>query len=184
MLRMLQNWKHAKKEEEEAKARIEMTANQDDDARRLMTIPGIGPMNANLMKAHIGDPHRFRDSRQAAASIGFVPRQYSTGGRDTLLHISKRGPSALRSCLVQGASSFYIMAERLKGNPGTWVRKIKSSGKKYGVIICAIAAKLARICWRILLDKTDYSPNRPNLQQAKQNNGEFRTNPAKDYAGE
>mgnify|MGYP007115074042 FL=1 len=65
----------------------------------------------------------------------------------------------MRRSLVQGANALYIRAEKLKGNLGLWVRKLKASGKKFGVIICAIAAKLARICWRIMRDGTEYNPN-------------------------
>ena len=159
VLRQLERWKRMKQEENEAKARIEENTKQDEVSKRLMTIPGIGCIIANLLIVHFGDPHRFRNSGQAAASIGLVPRQYSTGGRDTLLHISKRGPSLLRRSLVQGANTLYIWAEKLKGNLGIWVRKLKASGKKFGVITCAIAAKLARICWRIMRDGTEYNPN-------------------------
>ena len=58
--------------------------------------------------------------------------------------------------MIQGAGSVYIWSEKLKGALGAWVCKLKDSGKKYGVIICAIASKLARICWRILRDRTVY----------------------------
>ena len=159
VLRLFESWKRALADEEAAKRRLEAQAARDADAKRLMTIPGIGAVIALYMQAHIGNPHRFKNSRQAAASIGLVPRQYSTGGRDTLLHISKRGPTALRSALIQGAGSVYIWSEKLKGALGAWVCKLKDSRKKYGVIICAIASKLARICWRILRDRTVYQPN-------------------------
>lgn len=159
VLRLFESWKRALADEEAAKRRLEVQAARDADAKRLMTIPGIGAIIALYMQAHIGNPHRFKNSRQAAASIGLVPRQYSTGGRDTLLHISKRGPTALRSALIQGAGSVYIWSEKLKGALGEWVCKLKDSRKRYGVIICAIASKLARICWRILRDRTVYQPN-------------------------
>lgn len=156
VLRLLESWKRALTDEAVAKRRLEAQAARDSDAKRVMTIHGIGAVIALYMQAHIGNPHRFQNSRQAAASIGLVPRQYSTGGIDILLHISKRGPTALRCALTQGAASVYICSEKLKGALGMWVSKLKASGKKYGVIICATASKLARICWRILRDQPNW----------------------------
>lgn len=74
-----------------------------------------------------------------------MPRQYSTGGVSKLLGITKRGPKDLRCCLIQGAGTILRFADKLQGELGKWVRKMKQSGKKYGVIVCAVAAKLARI---------------------------------------
>lgn len=141
-----------------ARQEIEKFARTDEDAKHLMTIPGIASQTAIALIAHAGDAARFKNSRQFAASIGLVPRQFSTGGVSKLLGITKRGPKDLRFCLVQGAGTILRFADKLKGELGQWVRKMKQSGKKYGVIVCAIAAKLARIAWRILRDKTTYRP--------------------------
>ena len=91
------------------------------------------------LNGSLGSPHRS----------GWCPGR----DRDTLGHITKRGPKHPRSMLVQGAAALLIRADRLEGALGDWVRKIKASGKKYGVKVCAIAAKLARIAWRILREK-------------------------------
>ncbi len=68
----------------------------DDTAQRIMTIPGVGPITASLLSSQLGDGKQFSCSRDFAASTGLVPRQYSTGGKSTLLGISKRGDKNLR----------------------------------------------------------------------------------------
>ncbi|MDE9541281.1 IS110-like element ISPlu13 family transposase, partial [Xenorhabdus bovienii] len=79
---------------------------QDDTGQRLMTIPGIGPITASVLSSQLGDGKQYSRSRDFAASTGLVPRQYSTGGRTTLLGISKRGNKTLRQLLVLCARSF------------------------------------------------------------------------------
>jgi transposase len=81
---------------EEISREIEDVASRDDTARRLMTVPGIGPLGATAFLAAVGDVRRFRRARDLAAWIGLVPRQHSTGGKPMLLGISKRGNSYLR----------------------------------------------------------------------------------------
>ena len=82
---------------------IAADAKDNDVARRLMTIPGIGPITASQLAADAGNAKGYGNARQFAASLGLVPRQHSTGGRSTLLSISKRGDKALRRLLVQCA---------------------------------------------------------------------------------
>ena len=84
---------------------IEGLAAGDDRARRLMTIPGIGPLGATALLAAIGDGRQFRRARDLAAWLGLVPREYSTGGKTTLLGISKRGNRYVRRLLIHGARS-------------------------------------------------------------------------------
>ena len=146
-------WLQAKAREKESKERLEAWIKSLPSAKRLMTIPGIGPKIAGAFIVHCGDATRFKNSRQCAASIGLVPSQYSTGSKDTLGHITKRGPKGLRSLLVEGAAALMIHADSQKGKLGEWIRKIKATGKKYGVKVCALANKLARIAWRILRDE-------------------------------
>ena len=152
-------WLNLFGQEEEAKKRMEQIAKTDDDAKRIMTVPGVGAQTAVRMLVHIGgDIGRFKNSGQFAASIGLVPKQNSTGGNTTLNGITKRGPKRLRSNLVQCGQVILMHADKLKGNFGDWVRKMRDSGKKRGVIACAIAAKIARIIYRLMKDKVDYTP--------------------------
>ena len=141
------------------KKRMEEIAKTDDDAQRIMTLPGVGAQTAVGMLVHIGgDIGRFINSGQFAASIGLVPKQNSTGGNTTLNGITKCGPKRLRANLVQCGQVILMHADKLKGNFGDWVRKLRDSGKKRGVIVCAIAAKIARIVYRLMKDKVDYTP--------------------------
>ena len=141
-LRRREMWLNLFEQEEEAKKRMEEIAKTDDDAQRIMTVPGVGAQTAVGLLVHIGgDIGRFKNSGQFAASIGLVPKQNSTGGNTTLNGITKCGPKRLRANLVQCGQVILMHADKLKGNFGDWVRKLRDSGKKRGVIVCAIAAK-------------------------------------------
>ncbi|ENA6042527.1 transposase, partial [Shigella flexneri] len=90
-----------------------------------------------------------------AASTGLVPRQYSTGGKSTLLGISKRGDKNLRRLLVQCARSFMMQLERQHGKLAEWVRE-QLNKKHSNVVACALANKLARIAWAITTQQKEY----------------------------
>lgn len=101
-LRRREMWLNLFEQEEEAKKRMEEITKTDDDAQRIMTVPGVGAQTAVGMLVHIGgDIGRFKNSGQFAASIGLVPKQNSTGGNTTLNGITKCGPKRLRANLVQ-----------------------------------------------------------------------------------
>jgi transposase len=82
---------------------IERGVRANPEARRLLEIPGVGPLAASALLATVGDARQFRNGRQMAAFLGLVPRQHSSGGKHTLLGIHKRGDSYLRGLLVHGA---------------------------------------------------------------------------------
>ena len=88
---------------EEADAGIKQIAQENEACRRLVTIPGVGPVTATALIAAIGNGAAFRKGREFAAWIGVVPREYSTGGKQKLLGISKRGNPYLRRLFVQRA---------------------------------------------------------------------------------
>lgn len=158
-LRRRDMWLKLFEQEEQAKTRMEEIAKTDDDAKRIMTVPGVGAQTAVGMLVHIGDDiGRFKNSGQFAASIGLVPKQNSTGGNTTLNGITKCGPKRQRANLVQCGQVILMHAVKLKGNFGDWVRKMRDSGKKRGVIACAIASKIVRIVYRLMKDKVDYTP--------------------------
>lgn len=87
----------------EVSRQIEAAADADDTARRLMTVPGIGALTATGLLAAAGTGRQFKRARDMAAWLGLVPREHSTGGKTTLLGISKRGSSYLRRLLIHGA---------------------------------------------------------------------------------
>ena len=102
---------------------IEALAASDERARRLMTIPGIGPLGATALLAAAGDGRQFRKARDMAAWLGLVPREHSTGGKTTLLGISKRGNRYLRRLLIHGARSCVMHLDRSRDRLGGMARR-------------------------------------------------------------
>ncbi|MEM5372116.1 IS110 family transposase [Paraburkholderia azotifigens] len=128
---------------------------EDERSQRLLEIPGIGPITASVLATELGDARQFACARQFAASIGLVPRQYSTGGKPTMLGISKRGDKNLRRLLVQCARTVMLQIERRTDRLGIWVRGLLTR-RHSNVVACALANKLARIAWAILAKGTHY----------------------------
>jgi len=122
---------------------------ENDEARRLTTIPGIGAIVASALVAAVGRAESFDRGRDLAAWLGLVPRQFTTGGRPKLLGISKRGNKYLRKQLIHGArAALPYVAER--DTPlGRWAKGLISRAHR-NVAIVAFANKLARIAWAVL----------------------------------
>lgn len=139
-------------------AEIEALAGSDEACRRLMTIPGIGPIIASAMVATIGDGSAFRRGRDFGAWLGLVPRQISTGDRTILGRISKRGNSYLRTLFVQAARVVLLRpANWPKHSFGQW---LDAAAKRmhHNVVAAALANKLTRIAWSVLYHDRDYEP--------------------------
>ena len=128
---------------------IEALAAREDKARRLMTIPGIGPFAATALLAAIGDGRQFRRARDLAAWLGLVPREHSTGGKTTLLGISKRGNVYVRKLLIHGARSCVTHLNRSRDRIGHWLDALQSRMHVNKVTV-ALAAKIARVAWAIV----------------------------------
>lgn len=105
------------------------------------------------MLAAIGNGEQFRTARDLAAWLGLVPRQYSTGGKQTLLAISKRGNRYVRKLLVHGARSCFRHLNRTRDRLGSWLNGLQSRMHPNRAIV-ALAAKMARIVW-VVLNKPD-----------------------------
>ncbi|WP_395821992.1 IS110 family transposase [Devosia sp.] len=118
-------------------------------SRRLMTIPGIGPLAATALLAAVGDAHQFRRARELAAWLGLTPREHSTGGKTTLLGISKRGNRYVRKLLVHGARSCVTHLNRTRDRIGHWLDALQSRMHVNKVTV-ALAAKIARMAWAII----------------------------------
>ncbi|WP_248769700.1 IS110 family transposase [Pseudomonas sp. MWU12-2345] len=127
----------------------------DDLGRRLLGMPCVGPITASLLAVEIGDGKQYGCSRDFAASVGLVPRQYSTGGKANLLGISKRGDKNLRRLLVQCARVYMLHLDRQKGPLALWVRSLLMR-RHANVVACALANKLARIAWAIAAHHTEF----------------------------
>lgn len=131
---------------------------QDNEAcRQLLTVPGFGPIVASAFYSEIGDGQAYRRGRDVSASLGLVPRQHSTGGKDHLLGISKRGNGYLRSLLVHGARSVVIQAARKEDRLSQWINHIRAT-RGYNKATVALANKMARMGWAVLRHHTVYQP--------------------------
>jgi transposase len=128
---------------------IEANADREDAARRLMTIPGIGALGATALLAAVGNGRQFQKARDLAAWLGLVPREYSTGGKQKLLGISKRGNRYVRKLLVHGARSCFRHLDRTKDRLGSWLDGLQARMHPNKAVV-ALAAKMARIVWVVL----------------------------------
>ena len=136
-------------------AQIKVMHRQSEACRKLEKIPGIGPITATALVASVGDAKTFSNGRQMAAWLGLVPKQHSTGGKSTLLGISKRGDSYLRSLLIQGARSV-INAARKKNSTGQWLDSLLLR-RNSNVAAVAMANKNARIVWALLAHGREFN---------------------------
>jgi error-prone DNA polymerase len=130
-------------------AEIVSHARHDATARRLATIPGLGPMTASLMAATIGDFSVFASARHFAAWLGLVPRQHSTGGKASLGRITRTGNKEIRRLLIIGATSMLFRASYWKSAMGAWVRKLLQR-RPARLASVALANKMARIAWALM----------------------------------
>lgn len=133
--------------------RMNEQAKHDETCQRLMTIPGIGPVNATALVASIGDASSFKSGRHLAAWLGLTPRQSSSGCKERLGHITKAGDRYLRQMLVNGAR--VVVRWRRKTWP--WLAKLLAR-RPANVVIVALAHKLARIVWAILRRSETFRP--------------------------
>lgn len=132
-------------------------ARDDVQARRLSSIPGVGAINATALLAAVGDGSAFVRGRDLASWLGLTPRQHSTGGKTKMLGISKRGNRYLRKQLIHGARAAMPHLAAKPTRMGAWLRSLLERAHP-NVVVVALAAKLARIVWAVLRDKTNFDP--------------------------
>jgi transposase len=140
---------------EELDREIEQIARHDPIAMRLQKVRGIGPLTATALLATVGDASQFASGREMAASFGLTPKQNSSGGKERLLGISKRGDAYLRSLLVHGARAVIRTAQTKTDRLSTWVMRIATT-RHPNIAAVALANKTARIAWALLTKGTDY----------------------------
>lgn len=128
---------------------LEHQARQSEPARRLMKIRGVGPLSALAIVATIGNGRDFRSGRQFAAWLGLTPKQHSSGGKNRLGNITKRGDAYLRTLLILGARSVLNTAARHKDRMSRWVETLHARRGHHRALV-AIANKNARIAWALL----------------------------------
>jgi len=140
---------------DELDAQIQAWHRASEASRRLAEIPGIGPITASALVATVGDATNFENGRQMAAWLGLVPKQHSSGGKQTLLGISKRGDSYVRTLLIHGARAVIRVADRKANHPDSWLGKLLGRRNK-NIAAVALANKNARIVWAILTQDRRY----------------------------
>jgi len=128
---------------------IAARAKHDQDARRLVTIPGVGPVIATAMLALAPPAETFRSGRDFAAWLGLTPRQRSTGGKERLGRITKAGERTLRRLLIIGAAAVVRHASKHGAPEGSWLARMLAR-KPRMLVIVALANKTARIIWALL----------------------------------
>jgi transposase len=146
--RLADNLKQMDRQVKELEAQIQKWHRENEASRKLAEIPGVGPITASAIVATVGDAREFKNGRQLAAWMGLVPKQKSSGGKQNLLGISKRGDTYLRTLLIHGARSVINLAEK-KAEPESLLRKLM--GRRHtNVATVALANKNARIIWALL----------------------------------
>jgi transposase len=127
---------------------VRKSVQDDEAARRLMTIPGVGPIIAATVRAAVYDARGFKTGRDFAAWLGLTPRAHSSGGKERLCSISKRGNAQLRTLLIVGATSIIKQGRRGLKLPD-WVAGLVAR-KPLKVVAVALANKMARIIWPLM----------------------------------
>ncbi len=138
---------------------VNAIAKSDPVAQRLQQLRGVGPITATALVAAVGSAEQFAKGRDMAVSLGLTPKQHSTGGKDRLLGISKRGDPYLRSLLVHGARSMIRAAKGKDDRLSQWVMNLVARSHP-NVAAVAMANKTARIAWAMIRNGTDYQPER------------------------
>jgi transposase len=160
---MVMQIKHLTASIKQMEKRIVAWCRSNAAARRLATIPGVGPITASALAATITDPTLFRSGRHLAAWLGLVPRQHSTGGKTKLGRITKIGDRYLRKLLVVGMTAVIRSARRTKAPAFAWVNALLER-RPARLVSVALANKAARIAWAILIRGETYRP--PAMQAA------------------
>ena len=155
--RLLDHLKELDRQVGELETQIQQWHRSSDVSSKLAQIPGIGPITASALVASLGDAKNFESGRQVAAWLGLVPRQHSSGGKQNLLGISKRGDTYLRTLLIHGARSvIYRAGQKVEPNKTcAWVNAVVERRNK-NVAAVALANKNARIVWALLAHDRQY----------------------------
>lgn len=137
--------------------RLQQAAKADERAQRLLEVPGIGTITATAVLASVADAHHFGSGRDFAANLGLVPREHSSGGKQRLYGITKRGDVYLRTLLIHGARSALRCAGEKQDRLLRWAVKLAEK-RGANVAAVALANKLARVVWALLAHGRQYVP--------------------------
>lgn len=136
---------------------ISLLVQDSSAAQRLLQLRGVGPITATALVAALGMGEAFRCGRDFAVSVGLTPKQHSSGGKDRLLGISKRGDAYLRKQLVHGARAAVRTATKHSDPLSQWIQKL-SARKHTNTVVVALANKTARMAWALIRYEADYKP--------------------------
>jgi len=136
---------------------IEQIARSHPMARRLQQLRGVGPLVSTAMIASVGTGKQFGRGRQMAASLGLTPKQFSSGGKERLQGISKRGDAYLRRLLIHGARSVVTHAKNKDDRYSRWMTELAKRSHT-NVAAVAVANKTARMAWAMMVNETDFDP--------------------------
>lgn len=129
--------------------RVEGVSNQHESCRLLRTIPGVGPIGAMALYAAVGNGSQFKNGREMAAHIGLVPKQRSSGEKQVLLGITRKGHADIKQVLIHGARAVVLHAKKKTDWRSEWINKL-SQKKHTNVVTTAVANRTARIAWAVL----------------------------------
>jgi len=138
---------------------IALIAQADPMAKRLQQLRGVGPIIATALVAAVGNGEQFANGRQMSAAFGLTPRQDSSGGKERLLGISKRGDAYLRTLLIHGARSVIRTSKGKDDRLSQWVTRL-AQRRHPNIAAAALANKTTRMAWAMLRNGTDYEPDR------------------------
>jgi len=133
-------------------------ARADEAAQRLMQMKGVAEKIATAMIAHAGNGHGYKSGRHFSANLGLVPKEHSSGGKQKLGGITKRGNRYLRRLLIQGAWSVIRYADKSDDRMSRWARQLVERRGKHKAVV-AVANKMARIMWSMLYHQTAFRAN-------------------------
>jgi len=159
LLVLVRHWEALDADERALEQHIKRAASADQNARRLMEVPGVGPIIASAVLAKVPDVSAFRTARDFAAWIGLTGRDHGTGGKHRPGPISKQGDRVLRTLLITGASAL-LRRQRARGPRDPWLRDLLAR-RPYKVVMVALAAKTARIIWALLTKGERYRDRTP-----------------------
>jgi transposase len=157
-----QELKRLKIELREIEARLKTWHRQNEMSRRLAEVDTIGPIGGCLLAIKAPDPQAFRCGRDFAAWMGLTPKDHSTAGKMRLGVITRAGDEALRRTLVVGAISVIKQVNKGKGNPSPWLRNLVAR-KPPKLAAVALANKVARIAWKLMVSGEHYDPARAGI---------------------
>jgi len=134
---------------------LQQRAREDEVLQRLLEVPGLGPVNGSQLKAWLGDGKQFGCGRDASAAVGLVPRQHSTGGRERLYGITKRGDASLRTAIIHGARAVVRRAKDKDDRLSRWVNQLVER-RGFNKAVVALANKMVRIAWVLVHRQETY----------------------------